>query len=69
MALGSCCKARGFSVLHLIYKPTAVFLESWDPRGAGALTRKELGVLAAHVGLRHVVGVSAACRRSMNSVA
>ena len=28
MALGSCCKARGFSVLHLIYKPTAVFLES-----------------------------------------
>ena len=27
MALGSCCKARGFSVLHLIYKPTAVFLE------------------------------------------
>ena len=44
-------------------------LKSWDPRGAGALTRKELGVLAAHVGLRHVVGVSAACRRSMNSVA
>ena len=50
------------------FKGTAV-LKSWDPRGAGALTRKELGVLAAHVGLRHVVGVSAACRRSMNSVA
>ena len=49
-------------------QPTAE-LKSWDPRGAGALTRKELGVLAAHVGLRHVVGVSAACRRSMNSVA
>ena len=36
MALGSCCKARGFSVLHLIYKPTAVFLES--------MTRVAIGV-------------------------
>ena len=38
MALGSCCKARGFSVLHLIYKPTAVFLESQVNSEGNALT-------------------------------